>query len=373
MGKFKVGDVVIGNEKANTYSITKQGWIGTVIKIPHDNSMYVLGEGTIETGFPVQQSFFDLYNQNQTIEIRQKGQKVIAVLRDVDGKFIKSTKAKCSPEDVFDFEVGRNIALGRLINNPEFIDQERIKAGKISRDTEVKSAVREVHRPAKVGEWIKFTRHDQCASLVGKIGKVLRFIDGCPCVEHEKAFAYSEESRPGYEITIVWSSRKMDYVVLEGYQPCDTPQPFRKAKVGDKIKVLKNIGWHSPRVTIGNIYTVDEIYYDRVGTSTGNTFLDGDGEYIIIGEAKDTIEVGDTVRVIDNKQSYTTYADWFKNKPELVARYAYGHTPDNGIIAEVIAKHPHNTDSDKMLYAIETGNYSPVYLVNGDGIEKVTD
>ena len=31
MGKFRVGDKVIGNEKARNYSITHTGWVGTVI------------------------------------------------------------------------------------------------------------------------------------------------------------------------------------------------------------------------------------------------------------------------------------------------------------------------------------------------------
>ena len=31
--KFKVGDIIIGNEKANKYGVTRQGWVGRVIRV----------------------------------------------------------------------------------------------------------------------------------------------------------------------------------------------------------------------------------------------------------------------------------------------------------------------------------------------------
>lgn len=38
MSKFKVGDVVVGNANANVYSVTCEGWLGTVINC-YDDSM----------------------------------------------------------------------------------------------------------------------------------------------------------------------------------------------------------------------------------------------------------------------------------------------------------------------------------------------
>ena len=31
--KFKIGDIVIGNKKANRYNFTTEGWIGEVVKV----------------------------------------------------------------------------------------------------------------------------------------------------------------------------------------------------------------------------------------------------------------------------------------------------------------------------------------------------
>ena len=44
MAKFKVGDKVIGNTKANQYSITHCGWIGTVTSIKNSEIMEVKGD-----------------------------------------------------------------------------------------------------------------------------------------------------------------------------------------------------------------------------------------------------------------------------------------------------------------------------------------
>lgn len=43
MKKFKIGDLVIGNMKANKYSITRQGWVGRVTRIVDDTLFYVKG------------------------------------------------------------------------------------------------------------------------------------------------------------------------------------------------------------------------------------------------------------------------------------------------------------------------------------------
>lgn len=60
MAKFKVGDVVIGNENAKGYTITDTGWIGTVIAVYGDEEIVVKREGAI-ADFKVKSSCFDLY------------------------------------------------------------------------------------------------------------------------------------------------------------------------------------------------------------------------------------------------------------------------------------------------------------------------
>ncbi len=56
----------------------------------------------------------DCYKEKYQLEIKQKNRSVIATLYDDKGAFIKYAKAKCSPEDEFDFETGKRIALQRL-------------------------------------------------------------------------------------------------------------------------------------------------------------------------------------------------------------------------------------------------------------------
>lgn len=58
--KFKVGDKVIGNEKANdNYGITGKGWIGYVIEIFEDGQIRVSEEATDKHGYTVDPDCFD--------------------------------------------------------------------------------------------------------------------------------------------------------------------------------------------------------------------------------------------------------------------------------------------------------------------------
>ena len=42
--EFKLGDIIIGNSKANRYfTTTKEGWIGIVVKINDDETMAAIG------------------------------------------------------------------------------------------------------------------------------------------------------------------------------------------------------------------------------------------------------------------------------------------------------------------------------------------
>ena len=48
MGWFNVGDIVIGNQRASRYSITKTGWTGRVIKLGGHNDW---GDEYIEVAY----------------------------------------------------------------------------------------------------------------------------------------------------------------------------------------------------------------------------------------------------------------------------------------------------------------------------------
>jgi len=61
--EFKVGDRVIGNKYANAhYSITKQGWIGTVVRVTKHTIMVQDDSDTLgEDPFTLDPNCFDLY------------------------------------------------------------------------------------------------------------------------------------------------------------------------------------------------------------------------------------------------------------------------------------------------------------------------
>ena len=56
--KFKLGDLVIGNKKADSYGITTQGWIGKVEKYEEDNSFTASGFTNLN------EEAFDLFTQS---------------------------------------------------------------------------------------------------------------------------------------------------------------------------------------------------------------------------------------------------------------------------------------------------------------------
>lgn len=134
MDKFKVGDMVIGNIKANEYySITKKGWIGKITFVNEDGSVIrVTGVGI--TDCPVNASCFDLYKpaSNNKIVITTDGKVTTASLYNGKEK-IKTAKSSCHPEDTFDFNTGAKIAFDNLIGEageePKVKPKELLKNG----------------------------------------------------------------------------------------------------------------------------------------------------------------------------------------------------------------------------------------------------
>lgn len=114
MAKFKVGDKVVGNEKANRYGITDQGWVGYVVHVSDDDKIGVLEAlNEDDSGFTVDPACFDLVKpaNPEGIVIYRHGHEVIAKNTQTG----KTAKATCSPEDEFDFGIGAKLALDRLL------------------------------------------------------------------------------------------------------------------------------------------------------------------------------------------------------------------------------------------------------------------
>ena len=117
MSKFKVGDTVIGNEKASgRYSITGKGWKGTVTEITGVNHFEAVHFDLEDVHFDLEDEYFDLFKSSCTskILITSDGTTTLARLYDGD-KVIKKAEAKCAPDDTFDFAVGAELAFQRLM------------------------------------------------------------------------------------------------------------------------------------------------------------------------------------------------------------------------------------------------------------------
>ena len=138
--KFMVGDMVKPTED-NPYTLTGQGmeagivtYVGKCGFFDGDMEVKILkhrvkgNEGIVTS---VKSNFFEKFDE--TIVIYRNKNKVIAL----DKSTGKKAEARCNPVDDFDFHVGARIAFDRL-------------AG-----TEKKRVVKEVKRPAKIGESIK--------------------------------------------------------------------------------------------------------------------------------------------------------------------------------------------------------------------------
>jgi hypothetical protein len=134
--------------------------------------------------------------------------------------------------------------------------------------------VREVYRPAEVGEWIKIVDADSDAHYGYNNGDIFKV---------DKLFlGYEKEGAVEKPYHIV----SREYVVLENYQP-EKPEPkpvFKKAKVGDKIKIVKDGVLHRTNVKIGDFHIVTGADGQGVWTAS-EYFWDEKEEYIIIEEA----------------------------------------------------------------------------------------
>lgn len=212
--KFMVGDIV-KLTKDNSYTITGQGmeagivtYVGKCGLFDSDIKVKILKhkvkdhEG-IET--PVKSSFFKKIDE--TIVIYRNKNKVIAL----DKSTGKKAEARCNPADDFDFHVGARIAFERLTG------------------TEKKSVVKEVKRPAKVGERIKIVdAHPTACGTFYKNGDVF-IVMNTKMIGNEEVVSLSN--------TLGDYIRQREYVVLEKYEP-----DKEESITDEMVESLKNLG-----------------------------------------------------------------------------------------------------------------------------------
>ena len=118
MVKFKVGDKVIA-KKETPYSKATNGWIGTVTKTCYNRFENIYVEDESKNGYWVVSEYFNPYYEAafivKQITIERTNEKTIeATAFNESGNIIAKAKAKCSPEDKWDFYVGANLAVERL-------------------------------------------------------------------------------------------------------------------------------------------------------------------------------------------------------------------------------------------------------------------
>lgn len=209
MRKFKVGDVVKPNKKADeNYTITTTSVVREAIVTElRDYTMdikIIKGSCSVGEVFTVEEKYFDLVRKakQETIVIYRNDNKVVALDKTTGEK----AEAKCNPADEFDFRTGAKLAFNRLMGE----------------DVKPDNGVREVKRKAKVGEYIKIV-YAHPWMIPYKNGDIFKVISTSkPGVVIEK---------DGKPVTAAWHR---EYVVLENYKPEEDDSEIH---VGDMVEV----------------------------------------------------------------------------------------------------------------------------------------
>lgn len=205
MRKFKVGDVVKPNKKADeNYTITTTSVVREAIVTElRDYTMeikIIKGSHSVGEVYAVEEKYFDLVRKakQETIVIYRNDQKVIALDKTTGEK----AEAKCNPADEFDFRTGAKLAFNRLMGEDAKPDDGEVK------------------RKAKIGEYVKVVNAKPAIPSYknGDIFKVTYVTtSGCICKNSDGD-------------TGLWHE---EYVVLENYKP----EKKDEICVGDTVKV----------------------------------------------------------------------------------------------------------------------------------------
>ena len=166
----------------------------------------------------------ELIGDNHKIVITSDGKTTLARLFE-GKKVVKSAEAYCSPDDGFDFAKGARIAFERLM--------------------EEKPKYREVHRKAKVGEYVRLVAEYGD----GRGGYSEEAYDRCGIYQVE---AVDNLAKIRSEQGILMNFYDCEYVVLEGYKPEDKPEAKPKYYSGKLVCVKSDYRWW----TAGKVYEV---------------------------------------------------------------------------------------------------------------------
>lgn len=137
MAKFKVGDIVKPNEKADRhYGPTNRNCVATgrVKRVWGDPNYFDLEVIAWAPGYTyclsnnlfrgLRTECFDLVEPEEELHVTRKGKTTHVVLKK-DGKIVKRSQADCDPRDEFDFETGARLAIDRVFGKEEAEKKEQ--------------------------------------------------------------------------------------------------------------------------------------------------------------------------------------------------------------------------------------------------------
>lgn len=238
------------------------------------------------------------------------------------------------------------------------------------------ASMREVKREAKAGEYVKVVNARNVPVSNGKPeyqnGDILKIFNS-----NHGQVTYADGKSDNGRYRVLNTS---EYVVLENYDYSlgfPKNEPFRKAKVGDKIKVVRDSGHLKSQTTpvnIGDVLMVYRVTSDGVFANGDCNYLaDENQEYIIIEETPevkpDTIEIGDTVKVIGIGRVCSTYGKFVEMyAKEFYSKYSKGYEPKTGDIGVVVGIGEHESYREDYLVVLANGK---VFCIHPEGVEKV--
>ena len=303
MSKFKVGDRVRANQRSNgQYTITNERnkWEGIVTEV-RSSDFFVARCGD-DIHFTLRDEYFDLVDTDsenksangceQKIIITSDGKTTTAKL--IEGKnTIKKATAKCSPDDIFDFIVGAELAFQRLVAN---------LAKPVDKSDEVCTDLPKLH--IRNGDKVRIRSWKSMAKEYG--------LDKDGDIKCAPFYVRDMKQYCG-QVLIVSRVVDDDYFHVEGsaynfpmcciqYMPDeDHVKPVsRDAKCGEFVRIVTD-GAYNNKYTIGDVYRVEEISESgkaRLRTDDGTPLLTWrKDEYIVLeGYVKHKFKIGDRVR-----------------------------------------------------------------------------
>ena len=233
--KFKVGDKVVGNAKATErYWLTVEGWTGEVICVTNEG-IQVCGKGAT---FTVDPDCFDF------VESKKAAQKKVVITTDgkttlarlYEGKkVIKRAEAKCCPNDEFDFNVGAELAFGRLMGKEApSVEWEVVK------------------RKPKKGDYIRLIRKEFSFNKVGDILKVHKR-EGCLAVVLNKD--HPRGGSPNVTEDFEWNYYcGFEVVKPVKVEPVKEKAPEPECYNGKVVCIKSEYDWW----TVGKVYEVKD-------------------------------------------------------------------------------------------------------------------